>query len=334
MMTRRFLFLFSAACILLVGGCKVHEVPEGGDDGAVVELTLNLKFDKDLPLYKEIDYESKGSEAYTGRIVVGLFRYASDKANDKPDYVFVFDEAAGPQDLSEVVRVAPMNYQVLVWADYVSSSTVFYTSPVFYNDLSADKFTVVTLEDPYCGNTPWRDAFYGVQDVKLSSYLENLSKHSIDVQMERPNARYNFVATDKDQFAKYMASKSGDEFDVTDFLVKITYPQFLPCAYDVLKEAPVDSRTGVEFDVTPTLLSDGNIDLGSDWVFANGDKTSVIVTLSFYDANGQFISSLNNLEVPLCRGKNTTIKGALLTSGVSSGISIDPSFDGEYVIEF
>lgn len=322
------------AAILLVTGCRVHELPEGGDDGAVVELTLNLRFDsKELPLYKEIEYDSKGIEAYDGRIVVALFRYASERANDKPDYVFLFNEAGGLKDLSEVVKVAPMNYQVLVWADYMNASTVFYTSPVLSNDLSADKFTVVTLQDPYHGNTPWRDAFYGVQDASLASYLTNNSQHTIDIQMERPNARFNFVATDKDQFARYLSSKAGEEVDATDFKVKITYPQFLPCAYDVLKEAPVDSRTGVEFDVTPTLLSDDNIDLGSDWVFANGDKTSVIVTLSFYDARGQFISSLNNLEVPLCRGKNTTVKGALLTSGVSSGISIDPSFDGEFVIE-
>lgn len=331
-MKRRLTILSLIPAILLLAGCRVHEVPEGGDDGAVVELSLRVKIDPSLTQYKDIPYEVKADDAYQARYVVGLFRYASETPNAKPDYVFLFTEDA-MESRTLQVDVAPMNYKVLVWADYVQGDEVFYTSPIFLQDLSKEKFTDVTLQEPYAGNSPWRDAFYGAQDVKLAGYMANRSQHTEEINLERPNAHFNFVATDMEQFASYMASKSSGSFSVDDFQVKLSYPQFLPCTYNLFTDKPVDSCTGVEFSVTPVMLQDGSVDLGGDWVFANADKTSVIVTLSFYDARGQFISSLNNIEVPLCRGKNTTIKGALLTSGVSSGISIDPSFDGEFVIE-
>ena len=334
-MTRRVL-LFLAACIFLAGGCRVHEVPTDGgpDGGSVVELTLKLNLDKALSLYQEIPFETKAEE-YEARYVVALFRYASETPNTKPDYVFLFTEPE-MQDRSYMVEVAPMNYKVVAWVDYVKGGEAFYTSPLLAGAMESESsFQEVTLvPGSYTGNSPWRDAFYGAQDVKLASYLTNRSQHEMEVTLARPNAHFNFVATDRDQFIENIASKGSNHFDVSDFSVKVTYPQFLPCTYNLFTDKPVDSRTGVSFDVEPTLLEDGNVEVGSDWVFANADKTTVIVSLSFYDAKGQYISSLNNIEVPLCQGKNTTIKGALLTNGVSSGISIDPSFDGEIIINF
>ena len=330
-MIRRFFLLLLAGTLLM--GCRVHEMPgDGGAEGAVVELTLNLQFDKSTPQFQTIDYDSKAADGYQARYVVGLYRYATENPESKPDYVFAFLED-NMEDHSFTVEVAPANYRVLVWSDYVNGAAAFYTSPAFETNPTEENFAEVSLvSGNYVGNSPWREAFYGSQDVRLAQYLSNRTKHSMDVPMARSQARFNFVATDSEEFISYWTGRGTKAFDIKDLGVKISYPQFLPCTFNLFQERPVDSKGGVEFTSAVTVLDDGSIDLGYDWVFANEDQTSVVVTLSFYDAAGKFISSLPNITVPLCRGKNTTIRGALLTNGVDSGISIDPGFDGVIVV--
>ena len=330
-MIRRFFLLLLAGTLLM--GCRVHEMPrDGGSDGAVVELTLNLKFDKSTPQYQTVEYDSKAADGYQARYVVGFYRYASENPESKPDYVFAFQEE-DMADHSFTMEVAPANYRVLVWSDYVNGSSVFYTSPAFEANPTEENFSEVSLAPgAYTGNSPWREAFYGAQDVRLATYLANRTQHSMDVPMERSQARFNFVATDREEFISYWTARGTKSYDLSDLGVKISYSQFLPCTFNLLQERPVDARSGVEFTSKATVQDDGTIDLGYDWVFANADQTAVVVTLSFYDAAGAFISSLPGITVPLCRGKNTTIRGALLTNGVDSGISIDPGFDGIIVV--
>lgn len=327
-MIRRFL-LFLAVAALSATAC-VHEVPEDGD--SVVDLTLNLKFDKATPQFQTLQLDTKAGEAYKARYVVGLYRYAGETPQTRPDYLFAFLED-GMEDRSYTVQVAPANYRVLVWSDYVSGASAFYTSPAFEEHPTEENFSEVSLAaGDYVGNSSWREAFYGTQDARLASYLENHAAHTLEMPMERSQARFNFVATDKEEFISYWTGRGTKAFDIKDLGVKISYPQFLPCTFNLFQERPVDSKGGVEFTSAVTVLDDGSIDLGYDWVFANEDQTSVVVTLSFYDAAGKFISSLPNITVPLCRGKNTTITGALLTNGVDSGISINPGFDGVIVV--
>ena len=335
-MIRRFL-LFLLGCVLLTG-CVIHEFPvDGSGEGAVVELTLNLQFDKEVPQFQTIHYKSKAAAGFQTRYVVAFYRYTSVKADSKPDYlspayVFAFLEDE-MEDRSFTVEVAPGNYQVLVWADYVSATTAFYTSPAFGTKSTDDRYFEVSLAPgDYVGNTPLREAFYGAQEVRLADVMANRSTESLDVPMERPQARFNFVATDKEEFIAYWATRGTKSFDLTELGVKISYPEYYPSTFNLLQSRPVDARTGVEFDSRVTLLADGTLDLGYDWVFANADQTVVIVSLSFYDANGRYISTIPNIQVPLCRGQNTTIRGPLLTSGIETGIYINPGFEGTFIV--
>lgn len=335
-MTRRILLCLTA--VILLAGCKIHEVPEGGDEngGAIVQLTLKMRFDKDLLPFQEVAPAAKADEAFTARYVVALYRMGEDgKTESIPAYVFVFRED-DMEDKTFTVGVYPDDYKAAAWCDWVSPSTFSYTSPAFEidpNDESVDDavFSEVSLvADPYLGGSPWRDAFFGVEDLRLSFYLANYSEHTAGISLKRANAQFRFIATDKDEFIKYWTSKGS--YDFQDIGVKISYPQFLPSTFNVLAEKPVDSISGVSFWAEPVQMDDGTVNLGYDWVFANEDQTSVVVALSFYDAAGKFISTIPNIVVPLCRGKVTTIRGAILTNGVDSGISIDPGFDGEIVV--
>lgn len=330
-MIRRILLCLTA--VILLAGCKIHEVPGGGDadHNALVELTLSLKFQKDLPAYQDVVPIVKVAENYRVRYVIALYRSPDgEKAEGKPVYVFAFDDDA-MADREYTVGVSPDIYRVAAWVDFVSDSKAFYTSPAFEDADDDAHFTEVSIiTDPYEGITALRDAFYGVSGCDLTVYHTNTAQHSLVIPMKRPNAQFRFVATDKEEFYKYWTSKGG--FDLSGFSVKIGYPQFLPSTFSVFEEKPIDAVSGVSFFSDIVEKQDGTVDLGSDWVFANADQTSVVVSLTFYDAAGKFISTIPSIVIPLCQGKVTTVRGALLTNGVDSGISIDPGFDGDIVV--
>lgn len=316
--------------LLAAGGC-VHEVPEGGDEYASVALTLHLSMSQDIPENQTVVYETKAVSAATARYLIRLFPYVGEKHLTVTPYTFSFtaEELSGR---SFTVDVPPLNYHVEVWADHLMDGKPCY---------NADDFGAISVGlDPYAGGSEQRDAFCGEADIDLSIYKENQNVHKEDIALRRPNARFTFVATDKDRFFKRVAemraekSKAGEEEPIvtSDFRIRIIYPQFMPSVFNLHNGRNVDSATGVSFWSSMTELPDGNVSIGWDWVLANDDNASVVVSLALYDKDESFISRIDDILIPLSPGKNTTVMGKLLSSGMASGISIDPSFDGEIIV--
>ncbi|MBR4808832.1 MAG: hypothetical protein IK031_00955 [Bacteroidales bacterium] len=316
--------------LLAAGGC-VHEVPEGGDDYASVALTLDLEIDRDVPEFQTVVYETKAASASAARYLLRLFPYVGDKHLTATPFEFSFtaEELSGR---SFCVDVPPLNYHAEVWADQLTDGNPYY---------NADDFGAISVGlEPYAGGSELRDAFCGEADIDLSVYKANQSAHSASIALRRPNARFTFVATDKDRFfkrvAEMRAAKSGEgesgNILADDFRIRIIYPQFMPSVFNLHNGYNIDSATGVSFWTTMTELPDGNVNIGWDWVFAGDDKASVVVSLALYDKDESFISRIDEILIPLSPGKNTTVTGKLLSSGMGSGISIDPSFDGEFTV--
>ena len=325
--------LIPILCALLVSaGCNVHEVPEGGDEFPYVTLTLNLSLPQDLPQFTTLEYATKTDPAGQGdaRYQVRFYPYVNGNYAEIPIHLFTFN-ASELQDQTFTMDVFPLDYHIEVWADWGE------------NYYDSEEFKLVTvLTDGYKGADLKRDAFCGSTELVLSGYKENINQHSTSMILHRPNARYNIVATDKEQFLRFWAAqiaqrsgsavKETDLIDLNEFKVRIIYPQFLPFVYNLHLGRHVDSVTGISFDSSMQELEDGTVRLGWDWVLANDEKSSVVVSVALYEADGTFISQVDGIQIPLCPGKNTTVRGNLLSSGVHSGISIDPSFDGEYTV--
>ena len=331
MMRHRLLILL---CILglTAAGCTIHEVPEGGDDNATVTLSLDILLNENLPQLSTIVYATKAG-APQARYVVRFYPRIGDHYITETPFEFVANE----QDLTDrtyALGVPPMDYHLEVWADWTEGDKPFYD----VTDFGAVKVDT----NPYIGASFYRDAFCGSTDIDLSGYHTNNSIATGTVTLSRPNARFNFVSTDKEEFLRYwagqvaMANGTGvadpDAIDFSRFKVVVTYPQYMPCEYDVHQGLVTDSATGISFETSMTELSDGTLEVAWDWVLASGEEPSVVVSLAFYDQDGTFINRIDNIQVPLAPGRNTTIKGKLLTSNFSSGITIDPSFDGEFEI--
>lgn len=325
--------LLSILCLLglTVAGCNIHEVPDGGEPAAVA-LSLEINLDEDMTQYASIAYATKAA-APQARYILRFFPIVNETVVYDAPFEFIGTE----DDLISrryVLDVPPMNYRLEAWADWA------YDDRVFYNAADFDEIAVNTK--PYTGASPLRDAFCGAKDIDLSGYTGNHSIATASITLHRPNARFNFISTDREEFLDYWASqvamnngttvKDPDAIDLSKIKVVVTYPQYMPSTYDLREEEVTDSATGVSFETGITTLKDGSLLVAWDYVLASGDESSVVVSLAFYDEDGTLINRIDGVQVPLSPGLVTNITGKLLTSNFSSGIRIDPTFDGEYEV--
>ena len=75
-------------------------------------------------------------------------------------------------------------------------------------------------------------------------------------------------------------------------------------------------------------MSSQEAHLGSDFIFVNGEESAVNVNLRVLDEQGTVINEVQGIEVPIARGKLTSIRDEFLTQSYAPGIGIDPEFDG------
>ena len=312
--------------------CDVHHDPVGGED---VALTLHLRFDKGIVPWHTIEVPTRaaGGANFQVRYTLRLFRYVSGTWERTPAYETTFygDNLADP-DCDVELSVAPANYRVAVWTDCENSGKPYYDA----SDFGEIQMAITD------GNDEYRAAWFCADDLELAPILTVGSTWEQTLHLVRPHARYRVIATDKDEFLSYWASqlaqRSGamvkdiEALDINKFHVRYTYPQYLPSAFSIFADRPVDARTNISFDAPMVLNEDGTVSLGFDYVLVGQDEGSVVVTLTFYDENWEAVSSIPNIEIPLKRSALTTVTGKILTHGIASGISIDPTYDGEYNI--
>jgi hypothetical protein len=195
-----------------------------------------------------------------------------------------------------------------------------------------------------------RDAFVGKTDVEIIPQFE-LDLPAIDahIHMGRPLAKFNFVSTDLDEFISRVleqraqqAAANGEVLpeealtpsavDLNEYRIVIRYAGFMPCEFNVFQDAPVDSRTNVAFDSSIIPLSGSEAMLGFDYVFVNGQRSTILVSISVYDKDDKLLSAVPNIEVPVERSKLTTIRSRFMTESAQGGVNLKTEFDGEWNI--
>ena len=70
--------------------------------------------------------------------------------------------------------------------------------------------------------------------------------------------------------------------------------------------------------------------MGFDYVFVNGESSSVNLSVEIVDKNGMTVNRVDNIVVPIYRGKQTIVRDKFFTREYNPGIGIDPGFDGEF----
>lgn len=338
--------LFGLLILAGISSCDVHEFPSVEEKTSV---TLEFRFDTVLPLHQTITLPSSkaassSAEDYDLRYTINIYR-ADEQGNFGREACTMIVETKDDVTALEHSVTLEMEsgvYRFIAWTDYVDAGSQDHK---FYN---TDRFEEITLygEEHY-GNCLFRDAFRGSADLEIATG-EN---RQLTVDMERPLARYSFIATDLEEFitkatqalalraASGTQSQDGDgttptqAIDLGDYRVIFRYTGYMPSSFNLFTDKPADVLTGVEFEGSIKQLNDKEAELGFDYVFVNGTESSVQVAVAICDQAGNLLSQTEEISVPVVRSKHTTVKGEFLTTEASGSVGISPGFDGEWNVE-
>lgn len=348
-------------------GCDVHEFPE--EHNTLVPFELQLDFNREMPFYKEVVYtrstESMESEemamaaAHDIRYIIKAYRVDNSRSdNRREDTTYVFTRSdIDNLDYTARFDIREGTYRFLVWADFIAAGS---RSDKYYN---TSDFAEIILSDRnnHPGSNDYRDAFRGETTATVIDkeyYTEAVAK-SIDntatIEMRRPMGKFIIVSTDVDVFltrVEEMMKEQGiivgsdqplgqtakeqlmQSVKWSDYQVVIRYNMFMPCSFNNFTNKPADTWTGMSFHSTMKPQDDNTIQMAFDYIFVNGNETTINLSVEVYDNNGNMLSSSRPIDVPIVRSKHTLVTGAFLTTKASGGVSISPGYEGDdYNIE-
>lgn len=304
---------------IVLAGC-VHDYPsmtedgEEGVDPTLVEVNTEVTLDLELvPLEiitqkkarrgttKAPDETTKARAGeqtdYRRRFIIEAWRGGKPESRQ----VTVMDTAEeedgdGKISLPIHLKLHALDYTLAVWTDYVAAGT---TDDLYYD---TDNLQQVACRDPYTGSTPYRDCLYGTTALDLRQYRDEWNtKVQVKVELVRPLAKYELIATDVKDFLRKTKKQrtDGEAFTIT-----FSYGFYLPTVFNVLSGKPADSRTGIAYTTPLTVPTDGQEEctIGTDFVFVNGEESFVSLSMEIRDGGGNVISRTTGLEVPYRRG--------------------------------
>lgn len=326
---------------IALAGC-VHDYPgmteegEEGVDPTLVEVNTEVTLDLELVPLEIITQESarsgtnkarnittKADDGYRRRFIIEAWR--EGKPTTRQVTVMETAEEDGDAKISLPIhlKLHALEYTLAVWTDYVKAGT---TDDLYYD---TDNLQQVACTDPYTGSTPYRDCLYGTAALDLRQYRDEWNARvQVKVDMVRPLAKYELIATDVQKFLlKTQKQRAGG----TAYTITVCYGFYFPLGFNVLSGKPDRSEMGVAFTAPLTVTDNGSGEctLASDYIFVNGDESYVPLGIEIKDNAGNGISRTTGIDVPYRRGHLTTVRGHFLTNRYDTGIGIDPDFDDD-----
>ncbi len=222
--------------------------------------------------------------------------------------------------------------------DYVDNGSVddkYYTIP------SLSSISVPAAGN-YIGDEDHKDTYVARQEIDLKAHRDRWNETvDVTVTLQRPMAKIEFIATDIDKFLDELAARHSeitgsvaDDLlsqtpDLSTIRVQVDYAGYFPSGFNAYTNKPNDARTGMWFECNMTPLTNKEAHLASDYIFVNGSESAVKVDLTIRDSEGNLLNRIEGIDVPIVRGKLTTIRDEFLTRDYAPGIGIDPGFDGD-----
>lgn len=313
----------------LLAGC-IHEHPDDeGTDPTMLSVEVNLTLNLEWEDYQSRSKAIRSTNSYTRRFIVEVWREGQIVQRHE---VVPEDFAEGQTEflLPETLTLHAQEYSIAVWSDYVeagSGTDLYYNT----NDLRG-----ITIQEPYIGNTGYRDCHYATAPLDLRPYRNQWNARiQQGVDMVRPLAKYRIVATDVETYHELQAA--GDYPPVEELTATVLYEGFLPSSFNVAAGSPNDATTGISYAGSLPALPDdtGHVQLADDLIWVNGGDTFVTVTVLITDSQGNVVSRVPGVRIDYRRGCLTTVSGRFLTAGITSGsIHIDTDWTDDIIIEF
>lgn len=322
--------IMCAVMLTLLQSACVREFPGVNPDGTVgvdptlVSVDLDLAIDLSLEPLVVLSHSRYGSNVAM-RFVVEFTR--DGKVVERMErLVEPSAVSSGKVRLPLSVKLHALEYKVAVWGDYVTAPGY---EPLCFD---ASYFYSVGCKRPYVGNMDDRQCFCGVTSLDLRPWRDRWNASvTAPVKLIRPQAKYRIIATDVDELlSRSEKARAGKR----DYTMKFRY-EIMPWSYDVWSGAVDGYESDVEFTLPIELpsASDGMVQIGFDWLFADDNINEVVLTLTLYDDNLIPVSHVAGIAVPLRRGRLTTVTGDFLTNEVGGAITIDREWDGTIEID-
>ena len=296
--------------VLVLTGCDktVLEFPENeGVDPTLVNANLSLAIDPKIEPYEQTGRsEGEVIDAYDVRWIVEVFRDEIGGELAERRVLGCEPAADGHHTIHTSLALHAARYHVVAWMDYVDNGSVddkYYTIP------SLSSISVPAAGN-YIGDEDHKDTYVARQEIDLKAHRDRWNETvDVTVTLQRPMAKIEFIATDIDKFLDELAARHSE---ITGSV-----------ADDLLSQTPDLSTIRVQVDYA------GYFHLASDYIFVNGSESAVKVDLTIRDSEGNLLNRIEGIDVPIVRGKLTTIRDEFLTRDYAPGIGIDPGFDGD-----
>ena len=204
---------------LMAMGCDltVHEYPDNEISTPIVNFTLNLDFDTEMPLYEVMELSSRSSlselkpEELDVRYIINVYRDTKERQDSRDiieQHIITKDDVT-MLNHSVDLQLDEGDYIFLVWADYVDAGS---STGKFYNADNFESIKIITENNIYIpANTDFRDAFRGRQTASITAQNTD---NVVTVEMKRPLAKFRYISTDLEEFiTKMMALKAKAEAD-------------------------------------------------------------------------------------------------------------------------
>ncbi len=320
---------------LIIVSCGKHEVSE--EEGSYKgSLQLQLHIDSTMLSPNEVVWKETRSLMNTENadIRYTIRAYKADKVGkfnttEHCNVIFTKDRLT-EEDVVVRLKLEEGNYKFLVWTDYVDEGSKEHK---FYD---TDNFEEVTYFGEYCGNTELRNVFRGNTEAQIRKGTNN----NATINLLRPLAKYKIITTDLAQFLhqekirlekeqdKNVNNDSDCSINLDSYNVTFRYTQFVPCAFNLFVDNPIDAKTGFEFNSKITQINEHEAELGFDYVMLNNEESPIPeLNLVITDQYGVIVANMNIKDIMLMRNRMTTIKGRFLTTNLPGGIIVNPDFD-------
>lgn len=323
-------------CLLLLplalNSC-LYEDPEMTSDGQLgidpteVNVTADIKLNIKLSESESTRSRVAAEGGYQHRFIVET--YLDDMAVHRQVVYEDVDPDRNRLSVPVTIKLHARDYRAVVWADYVKTDS---EDDLFYNTEILDPLIAT---EPYEGNSDYKDAFYATQELSLSDYRDEWgAKVPVEIELKRPVARYELVATDVASFLKKIADK---EISGKRFTARIKYRYYLSVGFDVLDDKLRHALMYLQYSKTFDVPAEGVKDfvVGLDYVFVGNEPLEIPIEVEIVDEKKVTVAR-TMINVPCQQGKKTVVRDNFLTADpdiADDGVGIDPGFDDEVDME-
>lgn len=306
---------------LLFTAC-VREYPEEGKEVDPTEILLTL----------ELSTAPAISSSPVSDYVYFIIELYEDQADPEPVFHYGTGAArnsSGTAGISVSTSLHAGEYTLAAFAVSCNDST---------GDDSAYKLSdlrnITFKGGEYPGPTPLKQCYSLTTTIDLP-YEVWFASDTLREELTAPVGKVEVISEDAAEFVRtYISGLSSvpalSDENMDNYGLRWSYDLYCPVGFNAVTGSPNKSETGVGFVTDLTPLNDEEILLGYDYIFVNGDATTVNFSLNLYDkTTGETLNTYGGIEAEIFKGETTTLRGNFLTVDREPGVNIDTEFDGD-----